>query len=407
LEHRAWSRELLSILQFNDLKLFGLKTLWHISRILLGLVFMFSGFVKGIDPWGSAYKFTDYFNAWDLDVLTSLAFPLGILLSAFEFMIGLALTLNVFTTLFSIAALVFMAFFTGLTLIIVIYNPVTDCGCFGDALKLTNWQTFIKNIFLLAFALLVFKYRKRVQSSTQSIVRIVFLAITMFAFAYLAGYSFHHLPIIDFLPYKVGTNIPQAMTVPENAPKDVYENIFYYKNRKTGEEKKFTEQNYPWQDSLNWEFVSMDSKRIQKGYEPSIQNFTIETAKGDDVKDFFLQDPGYTFIFVVYDQGKADLSGMQTVQALSEYAQSNRMNFIGLTSAETSQTEQFKNVNKLGFDFFNADQTTLKTMVRSNPGLLLIKGGVILDKWHFNDFPSLEELQHELEFFGKRTPETK
>jgi peroxiredoxin len=380
-----------------------LKTRWHTSRVILGLVFMFSGFVKGIDPWGSAYKFTDYFNAWGIDFLSPLAFPLGVLLSASEFIIGLALTLNLLASFFSIIALLFMIFFTGLTLVIAFYNPVTDCGCFGDALKLTNWQTFIKNIFLLALALIVFKYRKSFIPTALSLVRTVFFGITIFVFAYLVAYSYNHLPIIDFLPYKVGTNIPKAMTVPENAPKDVYKNTFYYKNRKTGEEKKFTEENYPWQDSLHWEFISMDSKLIQKGDEPPIRNFTIGTTEGEDIKDFFLQDPGYTFIFVVYNQAKTDQTGLEAIRTLYNYAQTNRMNFIGLTSAVPEQTEQFKSTNNLSFDFFSCDETTLKTMIRSNPGLILIKNGVILDKWHFNDFPSIKEFENERAFLERQS----
>lgn len=370
-----------------------MKTFWHIARVILGLVFIFSGFVKGIDPWGSAYKFTDYFNAWEMGVLTPLALPLGILLSASEFIIGLALAANVLISFFSVVSLLFMFFFTGLTLVIALYNPVTDCGCFGDALKLTNWQTFFKNIFLLGLALIVFKYRKSYKPAQLSLVRTILCVITILVFAYLVSYSFNHLPIIDFRPYRVGTNIAEAMTVPGNAPKDIYENTFYYKNRKTGQEKKFTEENYPWQDSLNWEFVSMDTKLISKGYEPPIHNFTIETAEGEDVKDFFLHNRGYTFILVVYNQGKADRSSLPAIHALVDYALSNQMNFIGLTSSIPRQTKQFSAENNLRFEFFNCDEITLKTMIRSNPGLVLIRNGIILDKWHYNDFPSVEEFE--------------
>lgn len=363
---------------------------------------MLSGFVKGIDPWGSAYKFTDYFTAWGMDFLSPVAFSLGILLSASEFIIGLALTMNMLISFFAVVSLLFVIFFTGLTLVIAMYNPVTDCGCFGDAIKLTNWQTFIKNIFLLFFAAVVFKYRKRFASSKLSLVKSVFFGMTIFVFAYLVGYSYNHLPIMDFLPYKVGTDISRAMTVPADAPKEVYENTFYYKNKKTGEEKKFTESDYPWQDSLNWEFVSIDSKLIQKGYEPPVKNFTIETAEGEDIKDYFLQDPGYTFIFVVYNQEKADSSAFPAIREVFQYAQEHRMSFIGLTSSTPTETGHFKTVNRLPFDFFNCDQITLKTMIRSNPGLILLKKGVIMDKWHFNDFPSVKELENEIDYFGKQ-----
>ncbi|MGV8137416.1 MAG: BT_3928 family protein [Mangrovibacterium sp.] len=380
-----------------------MKTFWHLARVITGLVFMFSGFIKGIDPWGSAYKFTDYFNAWGMDLLSPLAFPLGVLLSASEFIIGLALTMNVLISLVAVVSLLFMIFFTGLTLIIALYNPVTDCGCFGDAVKLTNWQTFFKNVLLLFLALIVVKYKKEFSHSKLSLVKAVFFGTTVFVFAYLTGYSYNHLPIMDFLPYKVGTNIPAAMTVPAEAPKDVYKNTFYYKNKRTGEERKFSETDYPWQDSLNWEFVSMDSKLIQKGDEPAIRNFTIETAEGEDIKDYFLLDPGFTFIFVVYNQEKADSSGFPAVREIVQYANAQRISVIGLTSAAPENTEHFKTVNHLPVDFFNCDQVTLKTMIRSNPGLILLKNGVIIDKWHFNDFPSVKELENEIAYFEKQS----
>jgi uncharacterized membrane protein YphA (DoxX/SURF4 family) len=370
-----------------------MKTFWHITRVIVGLVFIFSGFVKGIDPWGSAYKFTDYFNAWEMGSLTPLALPLGILLSVSEFIIGLALAANVLISFFSVISLLFVIFFTGLTLIIALNNPVTDCGCFGDALKLTNWQTCYKNIFLLILALIVFKYRKRYKPAQLSLVKTILCGLTIFVFVCLISYSFNHLPIIDFRPYRIGTNIPEAMVVPKNAPKDHYENTFYYKNRKTGQKEKFTEENYPWQDSLNWEFISMDTRLIRKGYEPPIHNFTIETAEGEDVKDFFLHDPNYTFILVVYNQERANLSSLPAIHALADYAQNNRMNFIGLTSAVTRQTEQFRAKNNLQFEFFNCDEITLKTMIRSNPGLILIRNGIILGKWHYHDIPAVEEFE--------------
>ncbi len=380
-----------------------MKTFWHIARIVLGLTFMFSGFVKGIDPLGSAYKFTDYFHAWGMEALIPFALPLGVLLSSAEFLIGIVLTTNVMTSLFATVSLLFMLFFTGLTLIIAISNPVTDCGCFGDALKLTNWQTFFKNIILLALAVYIFLYRKKFKPAGFSLVRIVFSGITFFAFAYLAGYSYNHLPIIDFLPYKAGTNINKAMRIPDGAPRDIYENTFIYRNRKTGEEKKFTEENYPWQDTLNWQFVSMDSKLVKKGYEPPIHNFIMETVQGEDVKDFFLHNPGYTFILVIYDQQTVQVPELENIRSLAEYAASNQMNLIGLTSASPEQTEQFKSGNKLDFDFFYGDETTLKTMIRSNPGLILIKNGIILDKWHYHDFLTVREVGHLKDFWDKRT----
>ncbi len=378
-----------------------MKYIWHLSRILLGLVFIFSGFVKGIDPMGSAYKFTDYFNTWGLESMVDWALPLGILLSVLEFTIGVALVANVCMRLFSSLALLFMVFFTGLTLYIALENPVTDCGCFGDALVLTNWQTFYKNIAFLAFALISWGLCRRFQTERLPLIPAIMSGATVLVFAYLIDYSYKHLPIIDFRLFKIGTNIPESMIVPAGAAQDVYENIFVYENLTDGKKKEFTEENYPWQDTLNWKFVSMESKLIEKGYEPPIHNFNIETGDGEDIRDFFLYDDNYTFMLVSTDMEKADWSVAPRIKELSDFAAEKGYAFIGLTSSILARAEEIALEQDLNFEFFNTDEVTLKTMIRSNPGLILIKKGLIKDKWHFNDIPSVEEFEKQLEYFSQ------
>lgn len=374
------------------------KIIWHVSRILLGLVFIFSGFVKGIDPWGLSFKITDYFNVWNMDSLTPAAFTLGVVQSAFEFIIGITLLFDVFISLFAWISVLFMGFFTVLTFWIALKNPVTDCGCFGDALVLTNWETFYKNIFFSALAVIVFIYRHKLKpKSFQYIPAFMALASTL-VYGYLVDYSYNHLPIIDFRPFKIGVNIADGMIVPDDAPKDIYKNTFKYENLKSGEIKEFTEKNYPWQDTLNWKFVSMDNELIQKGYEPPIHNFQIETPDGEDIKDFFLYDEKYTFFYVAYDLDKANLSTMAAVDTLAQYAMDNGMNFIGLTSSLPENIEEFREENNIPFELFNCDETTLKTMIRSDPGLMLLKKGTILYKWHYNDIPKIAEFQRQLKY---------
>lgn len=369
----------------------------HIARILLGLTFVFSGFVKGIDPWGSAYKFTDYFNAFQMPWLTNLAFALGIFLAAAEFFLGVAFIFNFFIRITSWLMLAFMLFFTGLTFVLALTNPVTDCGCFGDALVITNWQTFYKNIILLALAIFVFMQRKNFRSKNGPILSIAFTGMTVVFYFYLVTYSYNHLPIIDFSPYKVGVNIPDAMKIPEDAPKAIYENEFIYKNLKTGEDKKFTEANYPWKDTLNWKFVKMgDQKLIQKGYTPPIHDFRIETPEGEDIKDFFLYDEKYTFIVIASNLQKTDKEGMKRAASLAVAAKAKGYNFIALTSTSPDSFEAFKNETGANFDFFNTDEIALKTIVRSNPGLIILKKGTILRKYHFNDIPKPEELEDQI-----------
>ncbi len=256
----------------------------------------------------------------------------------------------------------------------------------------------------MAFAFFVFRYRKQFKPKRQLIVPAILSGTTLIVFAYLVDYSYNHLPIIDFRPYKTGTNIPDGMIMPEDAPRDVYENIFYYKNKGTGKEEKFTQENYPWQDSLNWEYVSMDSKLVQKGYEPPIHNFTIETMDGEDIKDFFLYDENYTFILVAYNLEKADKSKIGNINELASYALDHQMNFIGLTSTLLDDAEQFRMENEMPFEFFNCDEITLKTIIRSNPGLLLLKNGTIVDKWHYNDIPSIKEFEQQQAYLKLANP---
>ncbi|HEY3372873.1 MAG TPA: BT_3928 family protein [Prolixibacteraceae bacterium] len=370
----------------------------HIARILLGLTFVFSGFVKGIDPWGSAYKFTDYFTAFHMPWLTNMAFALGILLAAAEFAMGTALIFNFFLRITSWFTLAFMVFFTALTFVLALTNPVTDCGCFGDALVITNWQTFYKNIVLLALALYVFVQRKNFKPKDGPILSIGLTVMTIVFYFYLVVYSYNHLPIIDFSPYKVGVNIPEAMKVPEGAPKAIYQNNLIYKNIKTGEEKKFTEANYPWKDTLNWKFVKMgEQKLIQKGYTPPIHDFRIETADGEDIKDFFLYEEVYTFIAIAPNLQKADLEGMKKIAELAKAAKRKGYKFIGLTASSPDTFDAFKAETGVEFDFFNTDEITLKTIVRSNPGLIGLKKGTIMNKYHFNTIPKPEELVDQIE----------
>jgi len=353
---------------------------------------MFSGFVKGIDLWGVNYKLIDYFNAWQIEFLIPFAMILSVLLSATEFIIGISLICNTLITIISYISFLYMIFFTTITIIILKTNPVSDCGCFGDAIILTNQETFIKNLILLIFALIILKYHKKYTSVKKTNKNAIINISTISLFLIIMGYSFQHLPIIDFRPFKTGTNIPQAMRLPQNAKKSIYKNTFVYKNLKTGKEKTFSEENYPWKDSLNWKFISMKSKLIQKGEEPKIENFNIMTKEGEDVKDYFLYDNKPTFFLIIKDIKTADFSESQKIKKLSEYAIKNSINFIALTSSSDEEIKKIKEKYNFAFDFFNTDQTVLKTMIRSNPGLILIKEGTIINKWSKNDIPGIKKI---------------
>ncbi len=372
-----------------------MRLLGHISRIVVGATFIFSGFVKGIDPWGSAYKFIDYFGAMGLDWLSWSAFPLGVLLAFAEFMIGVALLFAINIRLFSWGALLFMLFFTPLTLWIAIANPVTDCGCFGDAWVISNWETFYKNVVLIVLAIIVFIQRKKLKPILGKISPMLGY-LTIAAYVVLAWYSYYHEPILDFRPYKVGVNIVEAMTIPEDAEHDVYENIFYYRNKNTGEVKRFTENDYPWQDTVNWVFEKMDEPRlIKQGYRPPIKSFMVETREGDNIYDFFLYSEDYVFMLIAYDINKSSRKNQDAINELSRWALSQNYSFICITSSLYEDCDRFADETGAPYEFFHADEIDLKTMIRSNPGLIVLKGGTIVAKYSRNAIPSPEQFKAE------------
>ncbi len=369
-----------------------MKIIAHIARILIGITFIFSGFVKGIDPWGSAYKISDYLPAMGLDWLNQAAYLLGILRDFAEFLIGVTLLFNIKIRFFSWGALLFMIFFTPLTLWIALKNPVSDCGCFGDALIISNWGTFYKNIVLILAAIIVVIYKKKIKGFPGIKAGFILGISAVAIYIGLVVYSVRHEPILDFRPFKIGVNIPGAMAFPANVPKDVFENTFFYKNKQTGEIRKFDEKNYPWQDTLHWEFHSMDkAKLIKKGYTPPIHGFTIESGEGDDVADFFLNDEKPVFLLIARDLDKSNLKNQGKINKLAMWASAEKYPFICLTSTLFEKCDQFKAKTGAPYDFFHTDEIVLKTMIRSNPGLIVLKKGTIIAKYHYNDIPSPEK----------------
>lgn len=372
-----------------------MKHLTTLSRWIFGIVFIFSGFVKGIDPWGLQYKFADYLHAMGLESLGFLA-PAGAFILPFaEFLIGAAMLLCVRIRTTSLLGILFMAFFTPLTLYVAVKNPVTDCGCFGDALVISNWATFYKNILLSAMVILVFARRKTVEPVVLGKWRHYRMAIITTIYCGFVIWSFRHDPVFDFRPYKVGVNIPEAMKMPEGAKADVYSNVYYYKNLKTNELKEFNDQNFPWQDTLNWKYDSMgEPLLVEKGYTPPIHDFQIRTVNGDDVTNFFLEDDVPTFFLVAYNLSKSSQKVQGKLNGLGAWAGFHGYRFVCLTSTTGAGLEEFKKQASPTYEFLFCDEIALKTIIRSNPGLLYLRKGTILRKWHYNDIPSPEEMNN-------------
>jgi uncharacterized membrane protein YphA (DoxX/SURF4 family) len=371
-----------------------LKILVEICRIFLGAVFTFSGFVKAVDPWGSAYKIHEYFVALELDAYDFMAMPAAFFQSAVEFGIGVCLLLGVYRYFNAFLSLLIMLFMTPLTLWIALKNPVTDCGCFGDALVISNWQTFYKNIFLLAATILLTTRHTLMQSLfTKKSYRMASVWPYLFIIG-LSFYCYQYLPILDFRPYKIGANISQGMSIPEDAEQPVYESILIYS--KDGEQKPFSLENYPKDDST-WVFVDSRTKLVRKGYVPPIHDFSITTDTGEDITDVVLEDPSYTFLLVAHKLEIADDANVEKINELYDFAEANNYHFYALTASLPEGIKKWRDNTGAEYPFCTTDDVALKTIIRSNPGLLLIKDGVIVNKWPGTKLPSGSDLSKPLE----------
>ena len=359
-----------------------------IARIIFGLVFLFSGFVKAVDPLGTAYKISDYLEAFSLTSLDFLAFPAALILIVTEFAIGFNILLNVHLKATTWAAGIFMLVMTPITLYLAISNPISDCGCFGDAIVMTNWQTFYKNVVLCVvlaiIALLQNQSRPWLSNMGASIVTLLPILISFG----ISIYCYNLLPILDFRPYKKGNNIIEGMQIPEDAPLDKYETTFFYE--KDGVEQAFTLDNYPAEDST-WTFVRQESKLIEQGFVPPIHDFSIVTEDGD-ITDLILEDAGCTLLVISHKVEKASTKNIKCVKSTIENAKKAGAKVIWLTSSYSDDVEEFKSEYEINDTFGATDDITLKTIVRSNPGLVLIKDATIIEKWHHNSLPTKDEL---------------
>lgn len=366
------------------------------GRLILGIVFIFSGFVKSVDPLGSAYKFSDYFTAFKLPFLSWLALPLGVALSAFEVVLGISLLLGYRRRVTYRILFWFMGFFTLLTLVLALFNPVSDCGCFGDAIILTNWQTFLKNVVLMLFVVPLFLVRDQDGPFKTGQVR-EWMALGTF-YVLIIGFSLWnlaHLPAIDFRPYDVGTIVKQEMEIPEGAPVDEYETALVYREKASGRTDEFTIDNYP-SDTMLWEFVSSESKLVSKGYEPPIHDFAIMDDTGWDIVDQILSEDGYSLLMVSYDLNRANSEALLKAKDWSKLEiVAADYRFYAVTATPSDEVNDLSAELELGYPFYAADEIMLKTIVRSNPGFMLLRNGVIVGKWSFRDFPRIEELNPE------------
>ena len=367
-----------------------LKMIVNLCRIIVAVTFIFSGFVKAIDPIGTQYKLQDYLGAIGMAGIlpnwTLLA--VAVFLAAIEFCIGIFLLFAIQRRLISKLTVAFMAFMTMVTVWIVVADPVKHCGCFGDALHLTNTETLIKNIVLLVCSLAIM-YRplamfRFVSKSNQWIVTnytIVFILVS-------SGLSLYYLPIFDFRPYHIGVNIPRGMEIPKGAKLPQFKTTFIME--KNGQRKEFTLDNYP---DASWKFIDSKTVQTSEGYIPPIHDFSITDNKtGLDLTNSVLSHKGYTFLLIAPHLETADDSNFGDIDRLYEYAQSYDIPFYCLTASTTKAIKRWVDLTGAEYPFCITDEAVLKTIIRSNPGLLLLKDGTIINKWSHNNLPNEAKL---------------
>ena len=372
-----------------------MRTLLNFARLVIAPVFIFSGFVKLIDPLGFTYKFNDYFEAFGLDFMSPLSFFLSVLVSTTELLVGLCLLMGILMRITSWVLMAFMTFFTILTFVIALTNPVTDCGCFGDALKLTNWQTFWKNIIFLAPAIVVFTGRRRFKPITNLAAEWSVALLFVIIGISISIYSYRNLPILDFRPYKIGTNIPNAMSLPSGAPADSFETRFIYE--KNGVKKEFAVEDLDiTTKDTAWKYVDRKTKIIRQGDKPPIHDFSISTLDGKDITDSVLSDPGYSCLIIAYDLQKANADGLFRLNKFAATLAKQNVKIYGLTSSNSAAIAQAKKTYHFSYDYHTTDETTLKTIVRANPGVLLLKKGTIIAKWHFRNIPEITNANQDI-----------
>lgn len=371
-----------------------------VARIFVGLLFIFSGLIKANDPLGFSYKLVEYFEVFHITFLNSLALTMAIVLCSLEMILGVALLIGVRSKQVAWWLLGIIIFFAFLTFYSAVFKVVQTCGCFGDAIVLTPWQSFSKDLVLLVLIIILFKNRAKINPlfTTKTSDRLLVIAIVL-SFG-VSFYTYNFLPVFDFLPYKVGANIPDEMKTPPGAMPDEYEQTYNLKNKKTGATKVMTDKEYMktgiWKDN-DWVVVGDPvSRLVKKGFTPKIQDLTLQDAQRNDYTKELLSSPYYSLFVVADDVSKTDPDAIDKINAICiNLTQNFNIRTILLTSSATPDAQAFAKQHHLISEIFYADGVPIKEMVRANPGIMLIKNGTIINKWHYHTVPSYDELVNE------------
>ncbi|ATP57744.1 DoxX family protein [Pedobacter ginsengisoli] len=374
------------------------KAVLNFCRIFVGILFIFSGLIKANDPLGFGYKLQEYFEVFHMPFLSGMATGIAILLCVFEIVLGALLLFGFWRKQVTTGLLVVIIFFTFLTFVSAAFKVVTSCGCFGDAIPLTPWQSFSKDLVLLVMIVFLFRNRDKINPVTnhagwQSALFAIVLTFSLM----FSQFTYSRLPILDFLPYKVGASLPELMKIPAGAKPDEYLIMYNMKNKETGETKVMSDKDYLkteiWKDD-NWEIIGdPESKLIKKGYEPKIKDLQITDASGTDYTKELIENPYYNLVIVAYNLKDSNEEGMAKINAIALNATEQfNIRSVLLTSSSAQDADAYSKRMKLFSEIFYADAVPLKSMVRANPGVLLLKNGVVVNKWHYNNVPSFDEL---------------
>lgn len=369
-------------------------------RIFTGLLFIFSGFIKANDPTGFGYKLQEYFEVFHLTAFNEYATAIAVVICGFEILLGALLLFGVYANLVAWGLLLLILFFTFLTFYSAFFEVVTSCGCFGDAIPLTPWQSFSKDLVLLVLILIIFFYRKQIRSIIKgSGNQFVVTLITAIVSLGIGVYTVNYLPFIDFLPYKIGNNLPSLMVLPEGKEADVFEQLYTMKNKKTGETKKVNDKIYMadklWEDE-SWEIIGEpESRLVKKGYDIPIPDLLITDADGADHTQEIINNPYYNVIIVAKDLSSTNIDALQKInQTVTQMTKDyNGLRVVLLTASASKDAQYLSDKMQLIAEIYYADLIPLKSMVRANPGVILLKGGNVMGKWHYNNFPDAKTIE--------------
>lgn len=369
-----------------------------IARIFTGALFVFSGLIKANDPLGFSYKLEEYFQVFQMDFLNSYSVIIAILLCSIEIILGALLLIGVWKRQVMLGLLLLILFFTFLTFYSAFFEVVTSCGCFGDAIPLTPWQSFTKDLILLTLIIFLYINRNAIQPTIGDAYtkNIVTAGVAIISIG-IGIYTFNFLPVLDFLPYKVGNNLPELMRIPPGAVLDEYETRYKLKNKLTNEEREMSDKEYLkteiWKDE-NWKIIGdPQTNLIKKGYEAPISDLIISDENGIENTDLIIENPEYNLIIVAYDLSNTNPGALKKLNDLAEeVAKEFAIRTVILTSSSSQVAQTLSSDLDLKTEFFYADAVPLKSMVRANPGLLLMKNGTVIDKWSHHLTPSFEKL---------------